>query len=523
MLARSRAYKINSMKVSPERSPLVDTSSKPIPVLGSTSPLMSITAGAIYRDAVPQDASTEDQTAADAPVLKGLSHRLAIFTKSSPDFSRLWPSVSHEHGQPPLAVLRPASEDEVAAAVRFCTTSQPPIPFSIRSGGLDPAGRSRTPDGQGLVIDMRSVDSMVIAEDRKTVIVGGGVICGRLVHFLDDNGLATPTAFSGRVGYVSWACSGGYSCLSGKYGLGVDQIEAGRVVLADGRIVDTDDAHADPDVLWALRGAGAGIVGVVVQLRIKVYPRPPILAGHVIFPLAGSAALFGKLGELNQRDLPDGFAGDVMIVRPPGTDGIVDLFFHWILKDDKSDMEEAYEYLKQLESLGTPISSSVSETTPRAFIDTIPNPDIYRPLVFFMRQCDVAGWSHELGEILAGREIPFQANAVIVHSGHGAIVRERPDACFRDRPRHLMLGFVGAGPRDDARLQRASKDWVVGLDRDVREAGLALPSQYMTFVEPLEGAGLRYYGAEGLERVKCLKERLDPTNRFPQNTPDLGD
>jgi hypothetical protein len=50
--------------------------------------------------------------------------------------------------------------------------------------------------------------------------------------------------------------------LGRKYALTCDHLVGARVVLEDGRIVDCD-AKGEPDLFWALRGAGGG------QLKFK--------------------------------------------------------------------------------------------------------------------------------------------------------------------------------------------------------------------------------------------------------------
>ncbi|KAF9876382.1 Oxygen oxidoreductase covalent FAD-binding site [Colletotrichum karsti] len=139
------------------------------------------------------------------------------------------------------------------------------------------------------------MDSINIAADKKTVHVGGGVIAGSLQQALEARGLFTPTGQVKTVGYVSWACGGGYGFYVGTYGFGVDQIVGARVVIVDGNIIDTDD---DKELLWALRGAGAGTFGVIVELPIKVYPTPKIYAGFLGFALTEAGAVFSKFQAL---------------------------------------------------------------------------------------------------------------------------------------------------------------------------------------------------------------------------------
>lgn len=71
---------------------------------------------------------------------------------------------------------------------------------------------------------------------------------------------------SASIGYVGWATLGGYSLLSGKYGLGVDQLVGAQYVNAAGELVE-----ATEEALTGIRGAG-GNFGIITEVTIKVYP-----------------------------------------------------------------------------------------------------------------------------------------------------------------------------------------------------------------------------------------------------------
>jgi FAD/FMN-containing dehydrogenase len=220
--------------------------------------------------------------------LRRLMPDLSLYTAGSADFQDCLEVYNHALGEQPLACVRPRTEQEISQVIQICTTKT--IPFSVRSGGHDFFGRSLI--SEGILIDMRAMDSIVIEPDRASARVGGGVIAGTLQEVLDSYGLFTPTGQSKPIGYVSWACGGGYGFYVGSYGFGVDQILGARVVLAGGQVVDTEQ---DPALLWALRGAGAGTFGVVAELRVKVYPVPKLYAGFLAFPLADAATVLGRV------------------------------------------------------------------------------------------------------------------------------------------------------------------------------------------------------------------------------------
>lgn len=71
------------------------------------------------------------------------------------------------------------------------------------------------------------------------------------------------------VGVSAPVLGGGHGWLQGKYGLAADQIISARVVLPSGDAV-TASADTNPDLFWALRGAGHNF-GLVTEWEYKVY------------------------------------------------------------------------------------------------------------------------------------------------------------------------------------------------------------------------------------------------------------
>ncbi|KAH0528247.1 hypothetical protein TsFJ059_003135 [Trichoderma semiorbis] len=487
--------------------------------------MAAITAGPEFHDAPPPGFSSASIIAQDAPVLLGLHHgapQLHIYTASTADYEALNRVNDRSVTTLPVATVRPTNEKEVSTTVRYI--AQNGLTLAIRNSGVDQGGRNLAFGPKDVSLDVRSMDKIVLSADKREATIEGGVIGGKLLKFLDDHGLTTPTAFSSKVGYVGWACGGGYSSLNGIMGLGVDNILGGRVVLADGRIMDTDEAGCDPDLLWALRGGGAGLVGVVTSLRVRVYRRPDCLAGNIIFPLTEAPQIARQLNELYAWKKPPKFAGDVAVIDPTGDGAILSFLFFWALEEDRSDLEEAQEYLERVLKFGTVIANTAAETTPHQFLVSIPQPPLYGELIHFRLTASVPNWSEELGRIIS-EPMPTPSSLIIMHDSHGTGTRASgsavESAVFSNREPHLMFGFFAAAPPNDQEGLEKSKAWAYRLIENVTKAGLAMPTRYINFTHPLKGDGFGYYGAQGLTRIKAVKGRLDPLNLFTKNTPDL--
>lgn len=174
----------------------------------------------------------------------------------------------------PLAIVQPQSAEDVASVIKFVKSNA--IPFSIRSGGHNLEGRALVQDA--LLIDIRALKSVTVADDKKSATVGGGILQGDLVDELWSEGLATSTGTIPHVGYFGWASYGGYGPFSSKWGLGVDNIIGATIVDHNGNLVKVESN--DP-LLKGIRGAG-GVFGVVVDVTIKVYPAPSVRAAPIV-------------------------------------------------------------------------------------------------------------------------------------------------------------------------------------------------------------------------------------------------
>jgi hypothetical protein len=100
---------------------------------------------------------------------------------------------------------------------------------------------------------------------RASARVGGGVIAGTLQETLGSQGLFTPTGILIGVDNLS-PCQ--------NYPSPKDLVNPKAVGSNVEAISPT--TSQDPELLWALRGAGAGTFGIVTELRVKVYPVPDL-------------------------------------------------------------------------------------------------------------------------------------------------------------------------------------------------------------------------------------------------------
>ena len=102
-----------------------------------------------------------------------------------------------------------------------------------------------------------------------------------------EHGLAALAGSSPNVGVTGYTLGGGLGWLARRYGLAANSVTAAEIVTPDGRLRRADADH-EPDLFWAIRGAG-GSVGVVTALEMRLYPVREVYAGALFFPVQRAA------------------------------------------------------------------------------------------------------------------------------------------------------------------------------------------------------------------------------------------
>jgi FAD/FMN-containing dehydrogenase len=121
-----------------------------------------------------------------------------------------------------------------------------------------------------ILINLSNLHSVVVAADKKSAVIGGGVKVHEAIAAADAADVVVFTGNCNSVGALGAFLGGGYGNLQGTVGLGVDNILALRVVTADGKL-RTVSPSQDEDLFWAMRGAGPNF-GIVTSATVKAYP-----------------------------------------------------------------------------------------------------------------------------------------------------------------------------------------------------------------------------------------------------------
>ncbi|MFD3401096.1 FAD-binding oxidoreductase [Kribbella sp. NPDC058693] len=191
------------------------------------------------------------------------------------------PALPHYRAIRPALIARCTSPADVAEALAYARTHA--LPFALRGGGHCFAGHSST---TGLLLELSGMNSVSVADHQATI--GAGVRLAAVYRGLHEHGLTIPAGCGPTVGIAGLTLGGGLGLLGRRYGLTCDRLVGATVVLADGRVVECSQER-EPDLFWALRGAGGGQFGVVTALGFAAVPSPTATRFTITWPRTHAA------------------------------------------------------------------------------------------------------------------------------------------------------------------------------------------------------------------------------------------
>ncbi|KAH6972945.1 FAD-dependent monooxygenase [Ilyonectria sp. MPI-CAGE-AT-0026] len=104
-------------------------------------------------------------------------------------------------------------------------------------------------------------------------IIGSGSNWGEVLQAAAAIGRTVVSGQDSTVGLGGFIGGGGHGPLSSHYGLAADQVLQATVVTTEGQVLVANEAQ-NQDLLWAIRGGGPGVFGVVTEYVLRTYPVP---------------------------------------------------------------------------------------------------------------------------------------------------------------------------------------------------------------------------------------------------------
>jgi FAD/FMN-containing dehydrogenase len=425
------------------------------------------------------------------------------------DGRRLWNAM---HDRRPAAIARPATADEVAAAILFARDHG--LEITVRSGGHSALGFGGA--NGGLLVDMSAMRGVEVDPRTRTARANGGALLGELDVAAQAHGLVCPVGVVGHTGVAGLTLGGGVGRLQRNFGLTIDNLTAVELVTADGRQVRATQDE-EPELFRGLRGAGWNF-GIATAFEFRLHPFGPDLhRGVLTFPATQVHELWERFRDYG-LSAPDSVSCIFGLDRAGADAGFADadvgkpiVFFAWNHSGAAGDVERDTAGLRA----GLQPLTATIDSAPYLEVQTA------HDLVFawgtrsYIKSHNAADVRPEaLDELVALLEEPTDGTFSITALG-GAIGRIAEDA----------TAFPG---RDAAFDLSANASWTNAADD---EANVGWCRRAMAVVEPdrtLGGypngnsdAGMdetrRIYGEGKLERLAALKRTWDPDNVFHVN------
>ena len=194
----------------------------------------------------------------------------------------------------PLAIAFPRTVEDVVFWVNFVRDHE--LSVSIRSGNNSYEGLSSSNeviiDLTFLTLGQGDTDAQFEVDTEAGVVhVASGVRLGVLYTGLAKLGLAlaggqcAPVCVGGLVG------TGGVGFSTRGFGFACDQMVEVQYVLADGSVVTANASNQYADLYRASKGAGAGGLGVMTRLTLRIEPAVKILFYNTVFDLEDGAVV----------------------------------------------------------------------------------------------------------------------------------------------------------------------------------------------------------------------------------------
>ena len=407
---------------------------------------------------------------------------------------------TYMRGGSPAIVLQPSDVDQVRDALAFARR-HPTALLALRSRGHGFSGRS-TNDG-GIVIDLRRLNSIeVIDAERRLVRIGPGASWMDVANALDPHGWALSSGDYGGVGVGGLATAGGIGWLAREHGLTIDHIVAVELVLADGDVARVDADH-DPELFWAMRGAGSA-VGIATAFEAVADPIGDVAFAQLAFDATDVAGFFRRFGETVEA-APRILTANLMIGRRRGGTPQV---AHVMALVDSDDRDEVLSVLQPLAAIAPLLGQDVrlQRYKDAMTASTEPHHGQGEPV---SRSILIKHFTPELSRGIGHLLQSGAVGALSVRSVGGAVADVSADTTAY-AGRNANFAVVALGSHDPT------------LDAAWAPVERHAVGAYLSFESQLNARRLRLaFPPATLERLRAVKRRVDPDNVFRDNI-DLG-
>ncbi|CAD7696661.1 unnamed protein product [Ostreobium quekettii] len=427
--------------------------------------------------------------------------RGSVVTPRSPgydDARRVWNAMLDRR---PALIARCTGTADVITAVNFARDEG--LLTCVRSGGHSQSGSCMV-DG-AFVVDLKGMRAVRVDPAARVVWAQPGATLADIDHETDMFDLAVPTGRVSATGIGGLALNGGTGYLGRPFGLTVDNLRSADVVLADGSFVRAS-ADSNPDLFWALRGAG-GNFGIVTSFEFDAHPVGEVFGGMVAFPREAGKDL-AKLFRNTMRDAPDNLdLSFALITLPDGTPASA------IVACYCGPPEEGEALLRPVREWRTPVADLMGRMRFRGIQALFDDMGWSKPTYWksSMAQEVTDGAIDVLVAQAEKMESPM--SMVLIESNGGAVARVGETATsYPNRSARYSLAACARWERSDPEVNARHVGWAKETHELLRPH--VQEKVYLGFLSDDGDSRLRDAYGCNYERLEEIKTKYDPANMF---------
>jgi FAD/FMN-containing dehydrogenase len=434
----------------------------------------------------------------------------SVLTPRSPDYQAASLPWNMSFQQRPGVIVQAVTVADVVEAVRYAGSNG--LAVAVQATGH---GVTTPSDDETLLILTRGLKGVAIDPDPRVATVGGGETWTPVLDAAQDVGLAPLLGSTPHSGAVGYTLGGGFGWLGRRYGLAADHVRSFTVVLADGSVVRTS-GDSEPELFWALKGAGSGSLGVVVEMETGLVPVSSVYGGNLFYPVEDADKVFDFYSSWSEG-LPDEFTTAFDIFNFPHhemvpaplrgrafaivrgchcgeereAEALVDAWRTW--RSPEIDMFGPMSFRDIATVSQDPVEPLPALTSARWLTDL--SDDVFKAMI----------------EVVLGGEGPSPILFTGTRHGGGALSRQASEASYLapDADRLVQVVAVTPGPeaREDAE-RRVQGLW--------RRLGPLVDSVYLNLTEGEERLSQtrNAFDFASWTRLVAVKQHVDPENLF---------
>jgi FAD/FMN-containing dehydrogenase len=449
-----------------------------------------------------------------------LSNQLngTVLLPGAPGFDPFTLPYALQYGKTiPQAVVRCMSEKDVVATVKWARQNN--IAITTRSGGHSYAGYSSTNE---LLLDLSGMTNISLNSSTGLATLDGGTRNRHVYAALREPSLAITHGRCKDVGVGGLVLGGGIGFNMRAHGLTCDSLVATTMVTAEGDVVVCSEKE-NPDLFWAVRGAGGGNFGIHTSFVFKPFPVNTVTYFELVWTNK-QRQVFERLQEVllaSPKELGAKLSVTVKQVRvqPSGTANELTVA---LLGQFAGDLATFNAIMKPAYDIASPSIKLIENGLywdAQEFLSEAGDPEyVHEKSRFAFEPLSPAAIDTIFGSLLSWPGTSGYGMWKCFIMG-GAIENTQPDQTAFFARKAKMITSIDLGWKEGDQNILGNKQWL-DLFHETMEQYTSKYS-YINFIDRTQKNYLDAYYGPSLPKLKAIKKLVDPKNhfRFPQSIP----